>query len=76
MLIMPLPLLFRLNTTWRAKAGIIFMFSLGVFDLVTSCVRLRSIVSFGDSVNPSWDYTDTVSLRARYLFSFSVTDVP
>lgn len=57
-LILPLPLLMRLNTSWRNKAGIILMFSLGVFVLVTSCVRLRYITKFGETINPSWDLAD------------------
>ncbi len=40
----------------------VFMFSLGIFVLITSCVRLRSIVVFGSSLNPTWDYVDTLIL--------------
>jgi len=58
LLVLPLPLLIKLNMGLKQKAGIIFMFSLGVFVLITSCVRLRYIVFFGHTVNPSWDLTD------------------
>lgn len=58
-LVLPLPLIARLNTTWRRKAGIMVMFSLGAFVLVTSCVRLRYLILFARSTNPSWDYFDT-----------------
>ncbi|KAI0484507.1 hypothetical protein GGR56DRAFT_27595 [Xylariaceae sp. FL0804] len=57
-LTLPLPLLVRLNTTWRKRASIILMFSLGVFVLITSCARLRYLLSFARSANPTWDYTD------------------
>ncbi|KAL0941194.1 CFEM domain-containing protein [Colletotrichum truncatum] len=57
-LVLPLPLLYQLNMSIRKKAGIIFMFSLGVFILITSCVRLRYIVLFTRSLNPTWDFTD------------------
>lgn len=57
-LVLPLPLLMKLNTGRRNRAGIILMFSLGVFVLVTSCVRLRYITKFGHTVNPSWDLAD------------------
>ncbi|KAI9158343.1 Satratoxin biosynthesis SC14 cluster protein [Paramyrothecium foliicola] len=57
-LILPLPLVYKLQTGRRAKFGITLMFSLGIFVLVTSCVRLRYIVGFGHTHNPSWDYTD------------------
>ncbi|KAF6802900.1 CFEM domain-containing protein [Colletotrichum sojae] len=57
-LILPLPLLIRLNMSWRKKSGIAFMFSLGIFILITSCVRLQYIVNFTRSLNPTWDFTD------------------
>lgn len=57
-LAMPLPLLLGLQTNWRRKAGILLMFGLGVLVLATSCIRLRYIVRFARSTNPSWDYTD------------------
>ncbi|KAJ2897698.1 hypothetical protein MKZ38_004475 [Zalerion maritima] len=57
-IVLPFPILLRLNTHWKNKAGILLMFSLGVFDLVTSGVRLHYLVKFEDTINPSWDYTD------------------
>lgn len=57
-LILPLPLLMQLNTGKKNKAGIVLMFSLGVFVLITSCVRLRYIAKFGQTTNPSWDLAD------------------
>ncbi|CAK7225673.1 hypothetical protein SBRCBS47491_005969 [Sporothrix bragantina] len=37
------------------------MFSLGVFVLVTSCIRLHFLVHFNEaSVNPTWDNTDSL----------------
>ncbi|KAK1499259.1 CFEM domain-containing protein [Colletotrichum tamarilloi] len=57
-LALPLPLLWHLNTSKRSKIGILFMFSLGIFVLITSCIRLRYIVSFTQSLNPTWDFTD------------------
>ncbi|KAK1633460.1 CFEM domain-containing protein [Colletotrichum phormii] len=57
-LALPLPLLWHLNTSKRSKMGILFMFSLGIFVLITSCIRLRYIVSFTRSLNPTWDFTD------------------
>ncbi|OLN87244.1 hypothetical protein CCHL11_03665 [Colletotrichum chlorophyti] len=59
-LILPLPLLWHLNMSKRSKAGIFFMFSLGVFVLITSCVRLQYIVLFTRSLNPTWDFTDAL----------------
>lgn len=57
-LVLPLPLILRLNTTCR-KAAIVVMFSLGTFVLVTSCIRLRYLIMFARSTSPTWDYFDT-----------------
>ena len=57
-LVLPLPWLLNLNIKSRSKAGIIVMFSLGIFILVTSCVRLHFIMDFAHTTNPSWDFTD------------------
>jgi hypothetical protein len=59
-LILPLPPLLRLQVSWRTKAGIVFMFSLGIFILITSCIRLRFLVTFAKSLNPTWDYVEAV----------------
>ncbi|KAH6695660.1 CFEM domain-containing protein [Plectosphaerella plurivora] len=59
-LILPLPPLLLLQVSWRTKAGIVFMFSLGIFILITSCIRLRFIVTFAKSFNPTWDYVEAV----------------
>lgn len=59
-LVLPLPLLARLRVSWRSKAEVMVMFSLGIFIVITSCIRLRSIVYFAPSSNPTWDYTDAL----------------
>ncbi|KUI58930.1 hypothetical protein VP1G_06207 [Cytospora mali] len=60
-LVIPLPPLLNLNTNWRRKIGIVLMFSLGLFVLVTSCIRLRFVVRFARSTNLAWDYADTLN---------------
>lgn len=59
-LILPLPLLARLQVSRRSKIEVMVMFSLGIFIVITSCIRLRSIVHFARSSNPTWDYTDAL----------------
>ncbi|KAK0634833.1 hypothetical protein B0T17DRAFT_472500, partial [Bombardia bombarda] len=76
-LVMPLPLLARLNVSRRSKLGIMVMFSLGIFVLITSCVRLWTLHSFGDSVNPTWDYTDALIWTGlEVAVSIIVTSLP
>jgi hypothetical protein len=57
---LPLPLLIGLHASWRKKSAIIFMFSLGIFVTLTSCIRLHYIIQFIATTNPNWDYTDTI----------------
>ncbi|EFX06063.1 hypothetical protein CMQ_4132 [Grosmannia clavigera kw1407] len=65
-LVLPLPELVQL---WRrlpsapapvATATTAVMFSLSVVVLATSAVRLRFLVRFGRSANPTWDDTDSL----------------
>lgn len=56
-LILPIPLLTQLHASKRKRSQILFMFSLGFFVLLTSCIRLGFIVRFAASWNPTWDYT-------------------
>lgn len=76
-LILPLPVLVRLQVALRTKIAIVVMFSLGVFVLLTSCVRLWAIHGFGDSPNPTWDYTDAVIWTGlEVAVSIIVTSLP
>lgn len=76
-LALPIPLLTTLRVSWHSKLGIISMFSLGVFVLITSCIRLRSIVVFARSTNPSWDYSDVLIWTGlECAVSMIVTSLP
>ncbi|KAK0626376.1 hypothetical protein B0T14DRAFT_387386, partial [Immersiella caudata] len=76
-LVLPLPLLAKLDVSRRSKLGIMLMFSLGIFVFITSCVRLWTIFSFGDSVNPTWDYTNVLIWTGlEVAVSIIVTSLP
>ena len=76
-IILPLPLLAKLDVSLRSKLGILFMFSLGIFVTITSSVRLWTILSFGDSVNPTWDYTNVLIWTGlEVAVSIIVTSLP
>lgn len=76
-LILPLPSLIRLNVNLRTKIGIILMFSLGILILITSCVRLRSLVLFARSGNPTWDNSDALIWTSfEVAISLLVTSLP
>lgn len=58
-LLLPLPLLWKLNLAWKYKAEIVIIMSLGIFILITSITRLAFIVKFTTTTNPTWDYTNS-----------------
>ncbi|KAK4099846.1 hypothetical protein N658DRAFT_516969 [Parathielavia hyrcaniae] len=55
MLGIPLAQLKTLNLHWKKKIGVALMFCVGTFVTVVSIVRLRALVLFGKSSNPTWD---------------------
>jgi hypothetical protein len=59
-LILPLPVIATLQMHLKKKILTLLMFSLGVFILITSCIRLKALVQFAKSLNPTWDYVDAV----------------
>lgn len=61
-LVLPFPVLAGLHMKWRYKLRVMVMFSLGLFVVVTSCVRLWCMILFARSTNPEWDYFDTFIL--------------
>lgn len=55
MLAIPLSQLRKLRLHWRRKLGIGLMFFVGGAVTVVSAVRLRSLVHFANTPNPTWD---------------------
>jgi hypothetical protein len=76
-LILPIPDLLKLNVSFRTRMGIFFMFSLGIFILITSCIRLRFIAQFARTTNPTWDYTEVLIWTSiEVCVSAIVTSLP
>ncbi|KAL1854458.1 hypothetical protein VTK73DRAFT_8740 [Phialemonium thermophilum] len=72
MLGIPLFELRHLNLHWKKKVGVALMFVIGTFVTVVSILRLRSLVTFANSSNPTWDNYDvvlwsTVELNVGYI---------
>ncbi|KAH8669062.1 CFEM domain-containing protein [Xylariales sp. PMI_506] len=58
MIVIPLSQLHKLNLHWKKKVGVGLMFVVGAFVTVVSIFRLRSLVTFANSQNPTWDDLD------------------
>ncbi|KAI4658853.1 uncharacterized protein J4E79_006612 [Alternaria viburni] len=50
---LPLPMLARLQMSWKKKVQIISMFAVGFIIFIVSCLRLWALVRFDQSSNPT-----------------------
>ncbi|PHH87739.1 hypothetical protein CDD83_8458 [Cordyceps sp. RAO-2017] len=60
LLAIPLTQLRRLQLHWKKKVGAGLMFAAGAIGTIVSILRLRSIVNFANSTNPTWEQYDIV----------------
>ncbi|KAK2035235.1 CFEM domain-containing protein [Colletotrichum zoysiae] len=76
-LIIPLPLVVKVKSTLRRKLYIISMFSLGIMTVISSSIRLRYNIMYGDSINITWDYVDLmIWTGVEVSTSVAVTSLP
>ncbi|CZT11694.1 uncharacterized protein RCO7_08696 [Rhynchosporium graminicola] len=54
--LLPIRVVWQLNMEGRKKLSVAFMFALGGFGCIVSMIRLQSLLVFGKTVDPSWDY--------------------
>ncbi|KAI9150545.1 Satratoxin biosynthesis SC9 cluster protein [Paramyrothecium foliicola] len=59
-MVMPIPWLLKLQLSTSKKMGLVFMFCLGSFACVTSMVRLKYLVAFARTKDPSYDNVSLV----------------
>ncbi|KAH9204947.1 hypothetical protein DL95DRAFT_255244, partial [Leptodontidium sp. 2 PMI_412] len=55
-LILPITQVWKLQLGLKKKIGVILMFSVGAFVTVVSILRLKSLASFANTANPTWDF--------------------
>ncbi|KAF7189905.1 hypothetical protein HII31_08727 [Pseudocercospora fuligena] len=53
---MPMPLIWRMDLNQRKKILVILMFGAGVWVSLVSILRLRVMIYYGNTLNPTWDY--------------------
>lgn len=58
MLAVPLWQVAQLKMAWRKKVSVALMFCVGTFVTIISIIRLQSLITFGNSQNPTWDQAD------------------
>ncbi|QGI85712.1 hypothetical protein CEK25_012441 [Fusarium fujikuroi] len=59
MLAIPIWQLVQLQMKWQRKLAVAIMFTVGTFVTIVSILRLRYLVAFGNSQNPTWDSFET-----------------
>ncbi|KAK5239971.1 hypothetical protein LTR40_014133, partial [Exophiala xenobiotica] len=50
---LPIPMLLKLDMSWRKKIQVIMMFSVGFVITIISILRLRSLIQFAKTTNPT-----------------------
>ncbi|KAE8335353.1 hypothetical protein BDV24DRAFT_169295 [Aspergillus arachidicola] len=55
-LVLPLPAVSNLQLARKTKMYVIRVFSFGILVTAVTCARLRSFVTFGNSINTTWEY--------------------
>ena len=70
-LLLPVSQLGRLRFahSWKDKAQISIMFSTGIIVTIISALRLRSLVVFANTQNPTWDYLQAALWSAAEVFA-------
>ncbi|KUJ17812.1 uncharacterized protein LY89DRAFT_747710 [Mollisia scopiformis] len=66
---LPIPVISKLNMETRRKVAVGFMFAVGGFGCIISIVRLQSLLVFGNSIDPTWDYVPVTIWTALELGS-------
>ncbi|UPX14995.1 uncharacterized protein EKO05_0005463 [Ascochyta rabiei] len=59
-LLLPLPLIWKLQMSTRKKIGVILLISVGSFASITSIVRLKFFVKYSNSYDSTWDNVDVI----------------
>ncbi|EOD49529.1 putative cfem domain-containing protein [Neofusicoccum parvum] len=57
-MVLPLKHLANLNMDLKKKLMVMAMFSVGIFVIFTSAIRLYSLIHFANSQNITWDYVE------------------
>jgi hypothetical protein len=63
-LVLPLPMVFKLQLSWEKKLRLFSMFCVGFVITIVSCLRLAALVKFAATSNPTCKST-TTSLQYR-----------
>ncbi|KAJ8118050.1 hypothetical protein OPT61_g890 [Boeremia exigua] len=59
-LVLPLPVVSKLQMSTKKKVGVILLISVGSFASITSIVRLRYVVKYSNSFDSTWDNVDVI----------------
>lgn len=60
LLLLPIPMIFPLEITTSYKLALVGCFAVGVFGVVTSCLRLTSLNVLATSEDPTWDIVNVM----------------
>ncbi|KAK1522397.1 uncharacterized protein CCOS01_10109 [Colletotrichum costaricense] len=67
LIILPVPELMRLQLDKKKKVALFGMFALGSFACVASMIRLKQLVYFAHTFDPTWDYVGVIDWSCAEL---------
>ncbi|KAK1622158.1 hypothetical protein BDP81DRAFT_155037 [Colletotrichum phormii] len=67
LIILPIPELLKLHLDRKKKAALFGMLALGSFACIASMIRLKYMITFAHSFDPTWDYVDVVDWSSLEL---------
>ncbi|KXH33044.1 hypothetical protein CSIM01_05179 [Colletotrichum simmondsii] len=67
LIVLPVPELLRLQLDKKKKAALFGMFALGSFACVASMIRLKQLVYFAHTFDPTWDYVGVIDWSCAEL---------
>ncbi|KAG7082427.1 integral membrane protein [Colletotrichum scovillei] len=67
LIVLPVPELMRLQLDKKKKVALFGMFALGSFACVASMIRLKQLVYFAHTFDPTWDYVGVIDWSCAEL---------
>lgn len=68
-ILMPMPILYKLHVNWKKKLQLMIMFSFGIIIIVVCIIRLRLFIRDLDTANPTSDFWALLMWDAAEVFT-------
>ncbi|KAF2024235.1 hypothetical protein EK21DRAFT_79147 [Setomelanomma holmii] len=77
LLVLPLAFIRKLQMKLYRKVAVCLMFTIGTFGCIATIIRLRALLNFKISIDPTWDYVHaTIWTELELLAGFACVSLP